>query len=41
MIAIVGNDPGQEEAARLRWREYARAGHQMKHVPPAEGAGES
>jgi len=32
LIVIVGLDPEQREAGRLRWREYERAGHAMSHV---------
>jgi DNA polymerase-3 subunit chi len=32
LIAIVGLDPEQREAGRLRWREYERAGHVLSHV---------
>ena len=37
LIAIVGADPAQREAGRVRWREYERAGHAVSHVAkPAE-----
>jgi DNA polymerase-3 subunit chi len=40
VIAIVGLDPEQREAGRLRWREYERAGHAISHVAkPAGGEG--
>ena len=32
LIAIVGLDPEQREAGRLRWREYEKAGHAVSHV---------
>ena len=40
LIAIVGLEPEQREAGRLRWREYERAGHAVSHVAkPAGGEG--
>jgi len=38
LIAIVGLDPEQREAGRLRWREYERAGHAVSHVAKPAGA---
>jgi DNA polymerase IIIc chi subunit len=38
LIAIVGLDPEQREASRLRWREYERAGHAVSHVAKPAGA---
>jgi DNA polymerase-3 subunit chi len=37
LIAIVGLDPDDREAARLRWREYERAGHAVSHVAKPTG----
>jgi DNA polymerase III subunit chi len=40
LIAIVGTDPEQRDAGRLRWREYERAGHAVSHVSkPAAAEG--
>ena len=39
VIAIVGLDPQQREAGRLRWREYERAGHAVTHVAKPAGGG--
>ena len=38
LIAVVGLDPEQREAGRLRWREYERAGHAVSHVAKPAGA---
>ena len=32
VIAIVGTDPEERDAARRRWRDYERAGHAVSHV---------
>jgi DNA polymerase-3 subunit chi len=37
LIAIVGLDPEQREAGRMRWREYERAGHAVSHVAKPAG----
>jgi DNA polymerase-3 subunit chi len=37
LITIVGTEAAQEEAGRVRWREYARAGHVLTHVKPSGG----
>jgi len=35
-IVIVGADPEEREAGRLRWREFEREGHAVSHVARPE-----